>query len=273
MINYRASSSDDPRLGLHAEEPRRTLLGERYALGRRIAGNRTNLVHLAADTQTSEILVVKTPVHGVCKPDSHSMDCWSLAAEGAMLRRLAYHQLVAPRFRDLIHEQGVTHLVMSYIPGVTLEDLAIQRQLDRRRILAVLIDICYLLNIVHGFGYVHHDLKPSNIIIRPDGQPVLIDWGAARRVGLLERRALLSLTPRYASPEQHLGITRFDNDSYALGIILAELIEQPGARLQAIIGRATAAAGQRYASVDDLRSALQRALLIERMRGLVRGAN
>ena len=97
--------------------------------------------------------------------------------------------------------------------------------------LAAIAKLCSTLSFIHGSGIVHRDLKPGNILIRPDGTPVLTDfglvshvWGAGGRQ-MLDAGATRHGTPAYMAPEQiegHVGDARID--LYALGCILYELV-------------------------------------------------
>lgn len=91
--------------------------------------------------------------------------------------------------------------------------------------------LCYTLAYLHGAGLVHCDLKPGNIVVRPDGRPVLIDFGLAASSGgqhgreSLQLDALRAGTPLYMAPEQILGEPLDARaDLYALGCILYDVI-------------------------------------------------
>ncbi len=91
--------------------------------------------------------------------------------------------------------------------------------------------ICSPLAYLHGEGIVHRDLKPTNIVMRPDGRPVLVDFGLAWRIaGGRGREAPdvlrdLAGTPEYMAPEQ-ARLERLDprTDLYSLGCILYYLV-------------------------------------------------
>ncbi len=90
--------------------------------------------------------------------------------------------------------------------------------------------LCTTLAFLHGEGIVHRDLKPPNVILRPDGVPVLIDFGLMAQLGSLGREMLevggkVQGTVGYMSPEQlrgDLGDAR--SDLYALGCLLYECV-------------------------------------------------
>ncbi len=99
------------------------------------------------------------------------------------------------------------------------------------RVLALIHRLCGPLGFLHGEGMVHCDLKPENVLVRPDQQPVLVDFGVMSRFGaddsreaLEARRAILG-TVAYMAPEQLRGeLVDGRADLYSLGCILYELL-------------------------------------------------
>jgi serine/threonine-protein kinase PpkA len=75
---------------------------------------------------------------------------------------------------------------------------------------------------------VHRDLKPANILFRPDGRPVIVDFGLAKDLGskvALTMAGQLLATPRYMSPEQCLGrAVDARSDLYSLGALFYEML-------------------------------------------------
>ena len=74
----------------------------------------------------------------------------------------------------------------------------------------------------------HRDLKPANILFRPDGRPVIVDFGLAKDLAVnstLTMAGQLLATPRYMSPEQCLGLpVDGRSDLYSLGVVFYEML-------------------------------------------------
>ncbi|MGI9332931.1 MAG: serine/threonine-protein kinase, partial [Gammaproteobacteria bacterium] len=103
------------------------------------------------------------------------------------------------------HEaNGTAYMVMDYEQGESLSDwLRRSNTLTQAELERVLYPLLEGLERVHAKGVFHRDIKPPNILIRPDGSPVLIDFGAARWESASDDSSLVSiLTPEYAAPEQ-----------------------------------------------------------------------
>jgi predicted ATPase/serine/threonine protein kinase len=100
--------------------------------------------------------------------------------------------------------------------------------IDLSGFLTLMARVCSTLAYLHGEGVVHRDLKPRNIIVRPDGTPVIVDFGVASRFGAVGRETLeasgkVEGTPAYMSPEQIRGeYVDARADLYSVGCILYE---------------------------------------------------
>lgn len=126
-------------------------------------------------------------------------------------------------------QREIPYYVMELVEGVTLDQWASAHREDRAALFEIILKICAAVRHAHDRKVIHRDLKPSNILVRNDGQPVVLDFGIAR---LASRDADssdgFSGTPQYAAPEQHLGTDRdFRSgesvDVYAIGAILFEI--------------------------------------------------
>ena len=121
-------------------------------------------------------------------------------------------------------EDGSPYLVMEFVEGERLDGwLAHGPSFDER--LRVFLSICPAVEYAHRHLTVHGDLKPANIIVTPEGQAVVLDFGVARLLapaadGLTQTGTRL-FSPRFASPEQVRGQSvSTATDVHALGVLL-----------------------------------------------------
>ena len=119
---------------------------------------------------------------------------------------------------------GTAYLVLDYIEGETLSDLLKREgRLESTHLQRLVTELLSGLDEVHSAGYVHRDVKPSNIMLRKNGSSVLLDFGAARQVLGQRSKSITSvLTPGYAPIEQY--DQKGDDigpwtDLYALGMV------------------------------------------------------
>ncbi len=167
--------------------------------------------------------------------------------ERQVLARLD-HPHIARLLDGGVTSDGRPYFVMEYIDGVPLtEHLAhTSPGLDER--LTLFRSICRAVNYAHQNLVLHRDLKPSNILITPDGEPKLLDFGVAKLLDSDEgsqdatRADARYLTPAFASPEQIRGAPLTTaSDVYGLGLLLFTLLTgeraEGGARPSATAAR------------------------------------
>ncbi len=134
---------------------------------------------------------------------------------------------------DVIEVDGDIAIVLEYVEGETLRSAIAAGPLPIERVLDVGIQLTKAIVAAHAQGVVHRDLKPANVIITPDAQVKVLDFGIARLLHLdttltagsdtIGGPGLLG-TPAYAAPEQMLSSAVDERaDLYALGVILFEL--------------------------------------------------
>jgi len=135
-------------------------------------------------------------------------------------------------------EQGVAYLIMPYLPDGSLADLLAKRgPLPIDRALKYLEDAASALDYAHAHGIIHRDVKPSNLLLHPDGRLLLADFGIARPLDLndlpptqansaangnaqLTQAGVAMGTPEFMAPEQIKGgVLSAATDIYELGIV------------------------------------------------------
>jgi len=149
---------------------------------------------------------------------NHGLKCFF--EEGRLLTGLKHPNVV--QVLNFFRANGTVYLVMRYEQGRTLRELIRQRpnRLDETMLRTVFCGLLDGLGEVHDHGLLHLDIKPSNIWLREDSTPVLLDFGAARHaldIGPPAPRAMY--TPGYAAPEQYHGKFTLGpwTDIYAVG--------------------------------------------------------
>jgi hypothetical protein len=128
-------------------------------------------------------------------------------------------------------EDGVCYLVEELVRGSTLADRLRDGPLDPRAAARLVAEVAEALDAAHRLGVVHRDVKPSNVILDPDGRPHVTDFGLAKRdaddATTMTPDGEVLGTPAYMSPEQARGEShRVDarSDVYSLGVVLYELL-------------------------------------------------
>jgi adenylate cyclase len=127
--------------------------------------------------------------------------------------------------------EGSNYIAMEYIEGQTLGALA-EKQGDPLALLPIFRQVAEAISVAHAAGIVHRDIKPDNVMLRPDGYVKVLDFGLARLAraseGLSEtatRPGLLIGTARYMSPEQARGDTvDAPSDIFSMGVLFYELV-------------------------------------------------
>lgn len=117
---------------------------------------------------------------------------------------------------DFFEAKGTAYIVMPFLEGETLGDIIGQEgALIEQRVLVVLRVLLRALRVAHRAGILHQDVKPENVYMVGNRQPVLIDFGNAREQSVFAGRQ--HGTPGYAPPEQGAGRMGVSGDIYALG--------------------------------------------------------
>jgi len=119
-------------------------------------------------------------------------------------------------------ERGTAYIVMEYESGLSLKRWVPQNTpLTQRSLLSIVYPLLDGLEAVHKTGFLHRDIKPDNIYVRADGTPVLLDFGAARRVTANKDMTNI-VSPGFAPFEQYhsQGNQGPWTDIYSLGAVM-----------------------------------------------------
>ncbi len=144
-------------------------------------------------------------------------------------------QLDHPNIARLIDggttDSGLPYFVMEYVQGEPINAYCDAHALPTTERLNLFCKVCAAVTYAHQNLVIHRDLKPSNILVTPEGEPKLLDFGIAKLLSSGEELftqtipALRVMTPEYASPEQVKGEKIMTtSDVYSLGVLLYELL-------------------------------------------------
>jgi len=125
---------------------------------------------------------------------------------------------------------GRLYFIMEYVDGKNIVRWAREHEPDLETVLRLFRKLIDAVAFAHRKGVIHRDIKPGNVLVTADGDPILLDFGIAHTVDTGEASKLtleghVLMTPAYAAPEQIRGkraTPRFD--IYALGLLLRELL-------------------------------------------------
>jgi hypothetical protein len=214
------------------------IVGGRYELGETLGEGAFGRVHAATDLQEGGRVAVKV-LHALAGSDAARR----LRREAALGVRVEHDNLC--RVRDAGHDRGAPYVVMELVEGRTLaKAISDEREAAAaappdaaatarrsREVAAVGARLARALQAAHDRGVLHRDVKPSNVMLRDDGSPVLLDLGLAYD---LEGRGSVgpSLggfagTPAYVAPERFatdgaVAAGDVKSDVYGLGATLYE---------------------------------------------------
>jgi eukaryotic-like serine/threonine-protein kinase len=192
----------------------------RYELHHRIARGGMSEVYLGYDRRVKRRVAVKV-LYGSDEAFVRRFEREALAV-GALT-----HDHILPLY-DFGEQRPWYYLVMPFVEGGTLRDYLLKRErLTLEEAGSFLEQIAFALQYAHDHDVVHRDVKPSNILLRPDGHAYLGDFGLAKakmEAESLTHSGSMIGTPEYMAPEQSDGINDYRSDIYSLGIILYQML-------------------------------------------------
>lgn len=190
----------------------------RYSLLQKLGESSRATVYLAESASLGRTVALKV----TRTPDAeHSAFAHEYSAIGALR-----HPSIVDIFDYGVFD-GREYIAMEYFPCGDLK-ARLQHPISVGESLDYLRRIAEALHVVHTAGIVHRDLKPPNIMLRENGQVVLIDFGLAKNLDNPTRSTaagILRGSPYYMSPEQAQGVTLDQrSDLYSLGVIFHEML-------------------------------------------------
>ena len=197
---------------VETEVPR--LLAGKFRLTQRLGAGGMGAVYLAHDVRLDRHVAVKTVAgRSVSRMMGLQPEAWAMA-------RVA-HAAVAQIY-GVESWRGRPFLVVEFLPGGTLAERLEDGPISARRSVAVTIHLAEGLAALHRAGYLHGDVKPSNIGFTADGSPKLLDFGLARPAN---DAAVAGGTLRYLSPEVLSGQpAEAADDVWSLCVVLYEMV-------------------------------------------------
>ncbi|WP_430779660.1 protein kinase domain-containing protein [Actinoplanes sp. G11-F43] len=193
-------------------------LGGRYRLEERIAGGGMGDVWKGIDDVLGRTVAVKILLPALLDEPGFAERFRGEARTMATIN----HPGVVDVY-DYGSDQSIAFLVMEYVEGDALSrTLSRVGRLTPARTMALVAQAADALQAAHGNGIVHRDVKPGNLLVRPNGTLVLTDFGIARSalVGQLTVAGAVLGTASYISPEQAAGdVATPASDVYALGVV------------------------------------------------------
>jgi serine/threonine protein kinase len=194
------------------------MLGGRYRLDERIASGGMGDVWRGTDEVLGRTVAVKILLPALLEEPGFAERFRGEARTMATIN----HPGVVDVY-DYGSDQQIAFLVMEYVEGDALSrTLSRVGRLTPARTMALVAQAADALQAAHEKGIVHRDVKPGNLLVRPNGTLVLTDFGIARSamVGQLTAAGSVLGTASYISPEQAAGATATPaSDVYALGVV------------------------------------------------------
>lgn len=181
---------------------------------------------LASSHGTETFLVRQKGSEQLYVAKCYNRDLYATVHESSILKSLNHSGL--PAFEDEFQNDNAICIVREYVEGKPLNQYILENTLSQKDITDICVQLCDILIYLHGQErpVIHRDIKPQNIIIKPDGKISLIDFDIARVYHCDTKRDTQFIgTREYAPPEQY-GFSQTDarTDIFSVGIVLGWLL-------------------------------------------------
>ncbi len=182
------------------------------------------VVYKGHDPDIDRVVAIKT-LHTHLM-NAHERASWleRFAREAKAAGRVLHGNLVT--IFDYLEQDNQPYLVMEYIESETVEDRINRRPLPNlQEVGSILTQMLAGLDAIHTAGIVHRDIKPANVLLLPNGNVKLADFGVAKVEALGATHGGMIGTPDYMSPEQFMGQQAGHRaDIFAAGVVMFELL-------------------------------------------------
>jgi tetratricopeptide (TPR) repeat protein/tRNA A-37 threonylcarbamoyl transferase component Bud32 len=208
-------------------EPGTAFGGRRYHVIRLLGMGGMGAVYQAWDDELGEAVAIKVIRPEVTEDPGLARDIERRFKRELVIARQVTHRNVV-RIHDLGEIDGIKYITMPYINGADLATILTREgRLPVRRVLGIARQVVAGLRAAHEAGVVHRDLKPANIMIDPDGNAVIMDFGIARSAsgaGATVAGVVVG-TLEYMAPEQAMAQpVDLRSDIYSFGLILYDML-------------------------------------------------
>nr|WP_283170231.1 Stk1 family PASTA domain-containing Ser/Thr kinase [Curtanaerobium respiraculi] len=198
------------------------VLNNRYKITERIGIGGMAEVYRAQDQVLGRIVAVKVMLPQYAADSEFTLRFRQEAASAANLQSPFIVNVY-----DWGQDEGTYYIVMEYVRGSDLKT-AIQTRgaITQRKAAEIGAQVCKALSVAHHQDIIHRDIKPQNIMVQPDGNVKVMDFGIARAKNSVKSQTSAVLgTAHYISPEQAQGkeLTA-SSDIYSLGVVLYEAV-------------------------------------------------
>jgi beta-lactam-binding protein with PASTA domain/predicted Ser/Thr protein kinase len=219
---------------MDAVNDRPHVLGNRYEVGELLGRGGMAEVHIGRDTRLGRVVAIKLLRTDLARDATFQARFRREAQSAAALNHPAIVSVYDTGEEQIVEAAGgvvnLPYIVMEYVEGRTLRELLQDGPpLDVDTALDVTARVLSALEYSHRGGIVHRDIKPANVMVTPNGDVKVMDFGIARAMSdassaMTQTQAVIG-TAQYLSPEQARGETvDARSDLYSAGCLLYELL-------------------------------------------------